>query len=143
MALEAVYGAGTTLQGSSSNTARKAQIKPKLQNASNVAASNEIAKRTTDIAKKESSSGGKGEENNFSQSMESQQAKKAVEELKRRLSADDKEVVYGIHEETKHKTLKIIDKNTKKVLREFPPEETLDMIAKVWENAGIVLDRKM
>ena len=39
-------------------------------------------------------------------------------------------------------TIKIIDKDTKKVLKEIPPEKTLDMIAKVWELAGLMVDEK-
>jgi hypothetical protein len=38
--------------------------------------------------------------------------------------------------------LGIIDKDTKKVIKELPPEKTLDMIAKVWELAGILVDEK-
>ena len=34
------------------------------------------------------------------------------------------------------------DKDTKEVIKEFPPEKTLDMIAKVWEVAGILVDEK-
>ena len=40
-------------------------------------------------------------------------------------------------------TIKIIDKTTKEVIKEYPPEETLDMIAKVWEIAGILVDEKL
>ena len=32
--------------------------------------------------------------------------------------------------------------NFKKVIKEFAPDETLDMIAKVWEIAGIMVDEK-
>jgi flagellar protein FlaG len=39
--------------------------------------------------------------------------------------------------------IKIVDKDTKEVIKEFPPEETLDMIAKVWELAGIMIDERM
>ena len=28
-------------------------------------------------------------------------------------------------------------------IKEYPPEETLDMIAKVWEIAGILVDEKL
>ena len=38
--------------------------------------------------------------------------------------------------------MKIVDKDTKKVIRELPPEKTLDMIAKAWELAGILVDEK-
>ena len=41
-----------------------------------------------------------------------------------------------------NRIVKIIDKDTKKVLKEIPPEKTLDMIAKVWELAGLMVDEK-
>lgn len=49
---------------------------------------------------------------------------------------------YGFHEETNRVTIKIVDKESDKVIKEFPAEETLDMIAKVWELAGMFLDEK-
>ena len=50
--------------------------------------------------------------------------------------------MFGIHEGTNRVTIKIVDKDTKKVLKEFPPEKTLDMIEKVWEMAGLMVDEK-
>jgi predicted esterase YcpF (UPF0227 family) len=50
--------------------------------------------------------------------------------------------LFGIHDKTNRVTIKMVDKDTKKVIKEFPPEETLDMIAKVWEIAGIMVDEK-
>ncbi len=50
------------------------------------------------------------------------------------------EAIYGIHEGTNRVTIKIVDRETKKVIKELPPEKTLDMIAKVWEIAGIMVD---
>ena len=52
------------------------------------------------------------------------------------------EAVFGIHEGTNRVTIKIVDKETKKTIKELPPEKTLDMIAKVWEMAGILVDEK-
>lgn len=49
---------------------------------------------------------------------------------------------YGYHEKTNRVTIKIVDKDTDEVIKEFPAEETLDMIAKVWELAGMFLDEK-
>ena len=46
------------------------------------------------------------------------------------------------HEDTNRVTIKIVDKNTKEVIKELPPEKTLDMIAKVWEMAGILIDER-
>ncbi len=36
-----------------------------------------------------------------------------------------------------------MDKETKEVIKEFPPEKTLDMIARIWEMAGILVDEKL
>ena len=49
---------------------------------------------------------------------------------------------YGYHEKTNRVTIKIVDKDTDEVIKEFPAEETLDIIAKVWELAGMFLDEK-
>lgn len=49
---------------------------------------------------------------------------------------------YGFHDDTNRVTIKIVDKNSDKVIKEFPAEETLDMIAKVWELAGVFLDER-
>lgn len=66
--------------------------------------------------------------------------KKAVEEVNRR--AKNSELIFGIHDGTNRVTIKVVDKGTKEVIREYPPEETLDMIAKVWELAGIMIDER-
>ena len=69
------------------------------------------------------------------------QLKKAVNDLNKQLK--NSEAIFGIHDKTNRVTIKIIDKTTKEVIKEYPPEETLDMIAKVWEIAGILVDEKL
>lgn len=69
-----------------------------------------------------------------------EQIRKAVEQLNKKIG--NSEAVFGIHEGTNRVTIKLIDKETKKTIKELPPEETLDMIAKVWEMAGILVDEK-
>ena len=69
-----------------------------------------------------------------------EQLKRAVEQLNKKIG--NSEAVFGVHEDTNRVTIKIIDKDTKEVLKELPPEKTLDMIAKVWEMAGILIDEK-
>lgn len=66
--------------------------------------------------------------------------KRAVEQINRK--AKNSEAIFGIHEDTNRVIIKIVDKETKEVLKEFPPEQTLDMIAKVWELAGLLVDEK-
>ncbi len=79
--------------------------------------------------------------NEQQQQVTNEQIKKAVEKLNKNMMSHS-EAVFGIHEATNRVTIKIIDKDTKKVIKELPPEKTLDMIAKVWEMAGILVDEK-
>lgn len=66
--------------------------------------------------------------------------KNAVEQINRKSS--NMEAVFGYHEGTHRVTIKIVDKDTKEVKREYPAEKTLDMIQKVWEMAGLMVDEK-
>ncbi len=83
---------------------------------------------------------GAGESSAREQQATNEQIKKAVESLNKNLSHS--EAVFGIHEETNRVTIKIVDKDTKEVIKELPPEKTLDMIAKAWELAGILVDER-
>lgn len=66
--------------------------------------------------------------------------KKAVDEINKNVK--NSEAIFGIHEATNRVTIKIVDKESKEIIKEYPPEKTLDMIAKVWEMAGLMVDEK-
>lgn len=66
--------------------------------------------------------------------------KRAVEQINK--MSRNSEAVFGIHDGTNRVTIKIVNKETKEVIKEFPPEKTLDMIAKVWDLAGLMVDEK-
>ena len=68
--------------------------------------------------------------------------KKMIAEMNRKISNSNEEAVFGVHEKTNRIMIKILDKDTKEILKEFPPEKTLDMIASIWEMAGILVDEK-
>ena len=70
-----------------------------------------------------------------------EQIRKAVEDINKKANYSD--VQFGVHEGTNRITIKIVDRETKKVIKELPPEKTLDMIAKAWELAGILVDEKL
>jgi len=72
---------------------------------------------------------------------DNEKVRKAISEMTKNVKSNA-EAVFGIHDKTNRVTIKMVDKDTKKVIKEFPPEETLDMIAKVWEIAGIMVDEK-
>lgn len=66
--------------------------------------------------------------------------KSAVEELNKKMN--NSEAIFGIHDETNRVTIKIVDKDTKKVIKELPAEKTLDMIARILDVAGLLVDEK-
>ena len=74
------------------------------------------------------------------ETLDPEKIKKAVEELNKNMQHSV--AVYGIHEKTNRVTIKMLDKETKEVIKEFPPEKTLDLIAKAWELAGLMVDEK-
>lgn len=71
----------------------------------------------------------------------SDEIKKAVEKINEKMISHS-EAIFGIHDKTNRVTIKIVDKETKEVIKELPPEKTLDMLARVWEMAGILVDEK-
>lgn len=50
------------------------------------------------------------------------------------------EVTY--HKDIRRYAVKVRDKNTDEIIREIPPEKTINMIKKVWEFAGFIIDEK-
>ena len=145
MAIEAMKGAGMSYAGSSSASDVKAESQAKVETASNAAASDDLMKKTIQIDTKETDKNGKDGNRDDSQAnqtiSENSQIRKAVDEINKK--AHNSEAVFGIHDATNRVTIKIVDKDTKKVLKEYPPEKTLDMIAKVWEMAGLLVDKKL
>lgn len=131
--------------GSSSASDVKAESQAKVETASNAAASDDLMKKTNQIDTKETDKNGKDGNRDDSQAKqtisENSQIRKAVDEINKK--AHNSEAVFGIHDATNRVTIKIVDKDTKKVLKEYPPEKTLDMIAKVWEMAGLLVDKKL
>lgn len=95
---------------------------------------------TVTVARTETKNQKQGSDERERQSANNEKIKKAVEQLNKNLP--NSEAIYGIHEESNRVTIKIIDKDSKEVIKELPPEKTLDMIAKVWELAGMLVDEK-
>ena len=49
---------------------------------------------------------------------------------------------YSVDKETNRILIRVFDKATNEVICEIPPEECLDMLAKIWELAGLIVDEK-
>lgn len=106
---------------------------------SSVPAAEQVDK-TTAIVENAQEKGQADSEQGKEQQPSAEQIRKAVEKLNKNMA--NSEAVFGIHEDTQRVTIKIVDRKTKEVIKELPPEKTLDMIAKVWEMAGILIDER-
>ena len=49
---------------------------------------------------------------------------------------------FGIHEKTNRIIIKLVDRDTQEVIKEIPPEKTLDLLAKRMELAGVLVDER-
>lgn len=66
----------------------------------------------------------------------------AMSDLNRKLAMKNTRCEYRYDEDTNRVAIKVIDKDTDEVIKEIPPEETLESIKKIWEIAGIIIDEK-
>ena len=67
----------------------------------------------------------------------------AVNRANKALDGTNRRFEYSIHEQTNTIVVKVIDTQTNEVIREIPPEKILNLIAKLWELAGIIVDEKI
>ncbi len=72
----------------------------------------------------------------------SRRLKSAVEHANKSMRHAKTKCEFSYHEETKRVSIKVIDEETEEVIREIPPEETLEMLSKMWELAGLMVDEK-
>ena len=49
---------------------------------------------------------------------------------------------YAYDEVTKRVSIKVFDDETDELIREVPPEKSLEALKKIWEIAGIIIDEK-
>ncbi|MBE6044697.1 MAG: flagellar protein FlaG [Clostridium thermopalmarium] len=69
--------------------------------------------------------------------------KRAVDKLNKFLQGEATHIEYERHDKFKNQfVIKIINNDTKEVIREIPPKKILDMVAEMCKIAGIIVDEK-
>lgn len=71
-----------------------------------------------------------------------EELEQAVEKANQFLLGLKTQFDFKIHEGTGRTIVRLIDKQTEKVVKEIPPERMLDILASIWDSAGILVDRK-
>ncbi|MBE5953810.1 MAG: flagellar protein FlaG [Lachnospiraceae bacterium] len=145
MGIERIGGASTMSYTTSTQKVSKPEIQVTDMGSAPVAAANDrVAPVTTDAR------GGYSQQQ-FGQEQQSgtvqkdkevttEQVKSAVDNINNQLRRTSCSFKY--HEETNRISITVRDKDTDEVIREIPPEKALDMIAKAWELAGLMVDEK-
>ncbi len=67
---------------------------------------------------------------------------KAIEKLNTFLKDENTYAEYKVHDKFNQVMIKIINSNTKEVILEIPPKKILDLVAKMCEMVGILVDEK-
>ncbi|NMO96621.1 flagellar protein FlaG [Paenibacillus lemnae] len=67
---------------------------------------------------------------------------KTIDRALKSLQGPETTLDISIHEKTHEIMVKVLNKDTGEVIREVPPERTLDLVASMMEIAGILIDEK-
>ncbi|MFW5630153.1 MAG: flagellar protein FlaG [Acetivibrio ethanolgignens] len=70
------------------------------------------------------------------------QIQAAIEHVKRATRMNRTRCEFSYHEATKRVSIKVLDDETNEVIKEIPPEKSLEMVEKMWELAGILVDER-
>ena len=65
-----------------------------------------------------------------------------IEKANKDLVIANRALEFSVHEGTKEIMVKVVDAETKEVIREIPSEKVLDMVASMLERAGILVDER-
>ncbi|ABS39350.1 flagellar protein FlaG [Clostridium botulinum] len=70
------------------------------------------------------------------------EVKDSVDKLNKLLEGQDIRLEYEIYGKFRDLTIRLIDTKTKEVIKEIPPRKIIDMVAKLCEMAGVLIDEK-
>lgn len=83
------------------------------------------------------------DENTEGKNIDSKDTKKAVDKLNKLLEDTPTHVEYEIYGKLNSIMIKVVDDNTKEVIKEIPPKKIVDMVDKLCELAGLFMDKKV
>lgn len=84
----------------------------------------------------------KPNEDNVKEVMNDDMLQKSVDQANKSLEMYNRKIERSVHEVTHTVMYTVRDTVTNEVIQEFPPRKIQDMIAKMWELAGLFVDEK-
>jgi len=83
------------------------------------------------------------EENEYSKQELEEDVKESVKDINEIVEKVKEDLAFEIHDETERMMVKVIDRKTQEVIKELPPEEMLDLTARIHEMVGLLIDEKV
>lgn len=81
--------------------------------------------------------------NKSTKSLTEKNIKKAVNKFNALLEDNPTHLEYEVYGKFRDTVIKIVDDNTKKVVKELPPKNIIDMVEKFCEMAGLFINKKV
>lgn len=126
----------TSVKGDYTENYNKAECK--VEKISKKATANEVVKKYTEQKKDEE----KLDEVKGKKEPTEKQIKSALEQANHQAKMKQTACEFTYDEDTKRISITVKDKDTDEIIREIPGDETLEMISRIWELAGILIDEK-
>ena len=109
------------------------------------AASSQIERQVTARAEQDGVATREQQGENGAQNKNSAEAKRiqsAVKRANHSMKMQHTSCQFVYHEETNRVSIKVMDDDTNEVIREIPSEEALELVQRMWEMAGILVDER-
>ena len=155
MAIDVIGGVGAM------NVSTQTRV-PKTQNVENIEVGTGVASGQVQVeslrpvSEKADSNNQKNQKNQKEQDRAGVQSDKEIQPEKVKSAVDDlnkqikkntsplhgTQLSFKYHDETNRISITVTNSDTDEVIREIPPEKALDMLAKAWEMAGLLVDEK-
>lgn len=136
MDMESISSVNSNYSSTESVKVKSAPVESAYTAAQSVSEASSAAVRTVSESGETANQNRGGKEHNPSEAT----IDDAVKNANRRMEHTRCE--YSYHKETNRVSIKVINEDTDEVIREIPPEKSLDMLQKMWEMAGILVDEK-
>lgn len=120
------------------NKAMQTNVKSEAAGAMNIGVKELPAAVRTQGSSQYDSERDKKKENSYS----AQQLQDAIKKANGQFKTRNTRCEFAYHEKINRVSIKILDRDTEEVIREIPPEEAIEMVEKMWELAGFLVDEK-
>lgn len=96
----------------------------------------DLKENTSEVQPSEDKKKDAGEENNV------KKIRTAVDTINESLKESHTSIKMKYHDKINRISIKIVNDDTKEVIKEIPPEDTLEMVQRMLEQAGVIVDER-